>query len=238
MNVTMGAKGGHVVHAVSSLHSRHPDERRGELTSKGEVIRPHHVIRSFLAQMKIVDPSLLAHSRSVTYYTLLMARAIGLTHEDERKLLYSSLLHDLGQMCIDRRIIEKRERLTPEDWEVIRVHPLSSEKILSPFPCFLEITPIVRHHHERYDGTGYPDGLKGDEIPFMSRLITLTDAFVAMTSERPYRAALMISDALEIIEERKEKQFDPKLAGLFIAVVIETLKRRRERTRAVQKDQG
>jgi HD-GYP domain-containing protein (c-di-GMP phosphodiesterase class II) len=141
----------------------------------------------------------------------------------------------LGKIGIDQRIIEKRERLTPQEWEIIRAHPINSVKILSSFPCFLDISPIIRHHHERFDGTGYPDGLKGEQIPFMSRLITVVDAFVAMTNVRSYQASLTISDALETIEENKGKQFDPKLTTPFIALVLETLKRRAVRGQTAQK---
>jgi len=235
VNGVMSQKNGRAAQTASSQDAHRFQERKGVLFAEWRLIHPHQVIRAFLSQMKILDPALLKHTRSVTYYTLLMARNLNFTPQDERELVYSALLHDLGQTGIDRRIIEKRERLTPKEWEVIRAHPINSVKILSSFPCFLDISPVIRHHHERFDGTGYPDGLKGEQIPLMSRLIAVVDAFVAMTNDRPYRGALMISDALETIEENKEKQFDPKIANLFIAVVVENLKRRAVRERPAQK---
>ena len=219
---------------ASSLDTHRFQESEGVLSAGWISLHPHQVIRAFLSQMKIMDPALLEHTRSVTHYTLLMARDLNLPKRDKRKLLYSALLHDLGKLGIDQRIIEKREKLTPQEWEIIRAHPINSVKILSSFPCFLDISPIIRHHHERFDGTGYPDGLMGEQIPLMARFITVVDAFVAMTNVRSYQASLTISDALETIEENKGKQFDPKLTTLFVAVVLETLKRRAVRGQTAQ----
>lgn len=220
---------------ASFLDTNGFQESKSVLSTGWINLHPHQVIRAFLSQMKIMDPALLEHTRSVTHYTLLMARDLNLPKRDKRKLLYSALLHDLGKLGIDQRIIGKREKLTPEEWEIIRAHPINSVKILSSFPCFLDISPIIRHHHERFDGTGYPDGLKGEQIPLMARFITVVDAFVAMTNVRSYQASLTISDALETIEENKGKQFDPKLTPLFVAVVLETLKRRAVRGQTAQK---
>jgi polar amino acid transport system substrate-binding protein len=235
VDVVMSHKNGRADQSASSPQAHRVQERRDVLFSGWRLIHPHQVIRAFLSQMKILDPALLAHTRKVTYYALLLARRSNFSPQDEREVLYSALLHDLGLMGIDRRIIEKRERLSPQEWEVIRAHPINGERILSSFPCFLDISPIIRHHHERFDGTGYPDGLKGEQIPFKSRLIAVVDAFDAMTNNRPYQGALGISDALETIDENKGKQFDPKLADLFTAVVIQNLKRRAVRQRTAQK---
>ncbi|RLB07400.1 MAG: hypothetical protein DRG50_02985 [Deltaproteobacteria bacterium] len=210
--------------ASISVKLSRPSDKEEEFNSNVESIHQHLAIKSFLTQMEILDPALLEHSRLVTHYTLLMGRSLGFTSDDERKLLHSSLLHDLGKMGIDRQIIEKKGKLTPQEWELIRAHPLNSVKILSIFPYFRDIIPIVKHHHEWYDGTGYPDGLMGEEIPLMSRMIMVADAFVAMTSDRPYRAALTINEAVGIIRKNKGRQFDPKLVHLFITVVSEELK--------------
>jgi putative nucleotidyltransferase with HDIG domain len=235
MDMVMDQTNSQVAQTASFLDTNLFQERKSVLSAGWISLHPHLVIRAFLCQMKIMDPALLEHTRSVTHYTLLMARDLNLPKRDRRALLYSTLLHDLGKIGIDQRIMEKRERLTPQEWEIIRAHPINSVKILSSFPCFLDISPIIRHHHERFDGTGYPDGLKGEQIPFMSRLITVVDAFVAMTNVRTYQASLTISDALETIEENKGKQFDPKLTTPFIALVLETLKRRAVRGQTAQK---
>lgn len=195
----------------------------------GEPIHPHRVVKAFLSQMKIMDPNLLAHSRSVARYALLTARGLQFRPEQERKVFYSSLLHDLGMMTVDRQILEKKGSLTFEEWQMIQTHPVNAERILSAFPCFRDITPIIRHHHEWYNGMGYPDGLMGENIPFLSRLISVADAFDAMTHDRPYREALSVHDALHIIEEDSGRQFDPKLTGLFVTVILDDLQKRRVR---------
>lgn len=226
MHEVMSQKNGQAAESALSDDTPQLHERQDVSFEEWRPLYPQQVIRAFLLQMKVLDPAFLQQTRLVTYYTLLMARKLNFTPQDERNLAYSSLLHDLGQLGMDRRIIEKRESLTTEEWEVFRAHPINSVKILSPFHCFRDISPIIKHHHERFDGTGYPDGLTGEQIPLMSRLIAVADAFVAMTSERPYRGALMMSDALETIAEKKGKQFDPKIASLFITAVLENLKRR------------
>ena len=111
--------------------------------------------------------------------------------------------------------------LTPEERKIINAHSLNSAKVLSVFPYFHDIIPVVRHHHEWYDGTGYPDRLIGENIPFMSRIIMIADAFVAMTSDRPYRDALTTDEALSEIEKNKGIQFDPNLINFFTIVFLE-----------------
>ena len=171
--------------------------------------------------MEIFDPTLLRHLRTVAYYTQLMAQNLVFTPEDKEKLLNSSLLYDVGMMGVDRRIIEEKDKLKPQERKIIQAHPLNGVKILSPFPFFREILPIIMHHHEWYDGTGYPTGLMGEDIPFMSRVITIADTFVALTSDRPYRSAFPINKAIGIIKRNKGRQFDPQLVPHFINVVKE-----------------
>lgn len=184
-------------------------------------IHQQTVIQSLLTQMEIFDPALLEHLRTVAYYTLLMARSLEFTPEDQDELLNSSLLYDIGLMGIDRRIIEKKDKLEPQERQIIQAHPLNGVKILSPFPFFREILPIIMHHHEWYDGSGYPEGLMGEDIPFMSRIIMIVDAFVAMTTDRPYRSALPINKVLGIIKRNQGRQFDPQLVPHFTNVVKE-----------------
>ena len=206
------------------IKSSRRDKSEEKLSPDPESGHRDLTIKAFLTQMEIIDPSLWAFSRSVAHYTQLMARHLQFSSEDELKLQHSSLLHDLGRMGIDRQIIDKKGKLTLQEWETIHAHPLHTEKILSVFPYFHDIIPIVKHHHEWYDGTGYPDGLMGEDIPFMSRIIMIADAFVAMTSERPYRTALTPDETLGVIEKNKGVQFDPKLVHPFITVVSEDLK--------------
>lgn len=184
-------------------------------------IHQQTVILSILTQIEIFDPALLKHLRTVAHYTLLMSQSIAFTPEDQDKLLNSSLLYDVGLMGVDRRIVEKKDKLNPKEWKIIQAHPLNGVKILSPFPFFRELLPIIMHHYEWYDGTGYPEGLMGEAIPLMSRIIMIADAFVALTTDRPYRSALSITKALGIIKRNKGRQFDPQLIPQFRKVVKE-----------------
>ena len=217
----METKGKQSPHTRIPIKSSQLDESGVDLSPEWGFIYRQTVINSFLTQMEIFDPGLLKHSRLVTHYTFLMAQSLRFTPADGIELLHSSLLYDLGMMGIDRRIQEKKGKLTPQEWKVIHVHPQNAGKILSVFPFLRKVIPIVRHHHEWCDGTGYPDGLMGEEIPFMSRITMIADAFVAMTSDRPYRPSLTTDEALEVIEKNKGVQFDPRLVPLVTTVVSE-----------------
>jgi HD-GYP domain-containing protein (c-di-GMP phosphodiesterase class II) len=197
------------------------DERGIDCNQIWGFIHQQTVITSFLTQMEIFDPALLKQLRTVAHYSQLMARSLVFTPEDKDKLFNSALLYDVGMMGVDRRIIEKKGKLNPKEREIIRAHPLNGVKILSPFPFFREILPIIMHHHEWYDGTGYPEGLMGEDIPLMSRIIMIVDAFVALTTDRPYRSALPINKAFGIIKRNKGRQFDPQLVPHFTKVVKE-----------------
>ena len=217
----MNARVPHRPHTAFDIRSS-PLDKGGIDGNRGwGFIHQQTVIIAFLTQMEIFDPALLKRLRTVAHYTLMMAQSLVFTPEDKDKLLNSSLLYDVGMMGVDRRIIEKKDKLNPQEWKIIRAHPLNGVKILSPFPFFREILPIIMYHHEWYDGTGYPEGLMGEDIPLMSRVIMIADAFVAMTTDRPYRAAFPIKKALGIIKQNKGRQFDPQLVPHFTNVVKE-----------------
>jgi HD-GYP domain-containing protein (c-di-GMP phosphodiesterase class II) len=129
-------------------------------------------------------------------------------------------VHDIGKISIPDYILNKPGRLTPDERAVIELHPVKGAEVLEPLEFLKPAIPIVRHHHERYDGTGYPDGLEKERIPLMSRILACADAFDAMTSQRPYRRRrLTIREALEEIKNNSGSQFDPKISHLFIRVI-------------------
>ncbi|OQY10867.1 MAG: hypothetical protein B6I29_00480 [Marinitoga sp. 4572_148] len=170
---------------------------------------------AFLKAIDFYDPYTKGHSERVSYYATSLVKIIG--KEDlVNNVFVASTLHDIGKLSIPQAILLKNERLTVEEFNKIKEHPLKGEELVSSFVGFEKIGKIIRHHHERYDGKGYPDGLKGEEIPFESRIIAVVDAFDAMTTERPYRNALSINDAIKEIIKNKGKQFDPYLADEFI----------------------
>ncbi|MBN1794706.1 MAG: response regulator [Candidatus Omnitrophica bacterium] len=130
-------------------------------------------------------------------------------------------LHDIGKEGIPESILNKPDKLTPEEWEIMKQHPVIGAKILEPIEEFKKVTYVTLHHQEKYDGTGYPDGLKGDEIPIEARIIAVADAFHAMTSDRPYRKAPGFSFAVSELKKHSGTQFDPIVVQMFLALIDE-----------------
>ena len=162
------------------------------------------------------DPYTAGHSRRVRRYALHLARSIGLDRGQRRLLGLAAQLHDIGKIGIPDDVLHKPDRLTSEEFAIIREHPGTGERILAPVVRSRRVLAAIRGHHERLDGSGYPDGLRGDEIPLLARLITIPDCFDALTTSRAYRAALPVYQALEIIREGSGKQFQPELTRAFL----------------------
>jgi putative nucleotidyltransferase with HDIG domain len=157
------------------------------------------------------------HSHRVAFYSSLMAENLGLDIEDKKNLEYAALLHDVGKIGISDQILNKPGRLTNVEYEIIKSHPGKGVKILEPMSFLWPILPIIESHHERFDGAGYPHGTAGEDIPFMARIITVCDAYDAMTSDRSYRKPLSPAAALEEIKAKAGTQFDPQIVTAFIA---------------------
>jgi len=158
------------------------------------------------------------HSKRVKDLSSIIGRQMGLTEDQLELLEYAADLHDIGKIGISELIISKEGKLTVEEYDLIKTHPLVGETIIEPVPFLQEVKPIIRHHHERWDGYGYPDGLKGEEIPQMSRIILIADAYDAMTSDRPYRKALTHDEAVREIKKHTNAQFDPEVVEAFLQV--------------------
>jgi PAS domain S-box-containing protein len=160
------------------------------------------------------------HTERVTKYAIQIGRALEVSNQELEILRYAAQVHDIGKISIPDYILNKPGRLTPDERAVIELHPVKGAEVLEPLEFLKPAIPIVRHHHERYDGTGYPDGLEKERIPLMSRILACADAFDAMTSQRPYRRRrLTIREALEEIKNNSGSQFDPKISHLFIRVI-------------------
>ena len=142
----------------------------------------------------------------------------GLTPEEKEALLAASVLHDIGKLAVPEHIISKPGRLTPEEFEKMKIHPIVGAEILERVRFPYPVAPIVRTHHEKWDGTGYPAGLKGEEIPIGSRILSAVDCLDALASDRQYRRALPLDQAMDIVRSESGKAFDPK--------VVEVLSRR------------
>lgn len=165
------------------------------------------------------DPYTRGHCERVMEYSDTLAVKIGLSEEDRKRLRYACILHDIGKIGIPGRILDKPGRLTEEEYEIVKRHPILGEELVKHVPFLREIAFLIRWHHERWDGKGYPDGLRGYEIPLEDRIMAIADAFDAMTSDRPYRKALSMKEAMEEIRRGMGGQFDPVLASEFLKMV-------------------
>jgi len=155
------------------------------------------------------------HSQRVTKISVAIAGELGMPQDSVDKIRLAGLVHDIGKIGIRESVLNKPAPLTDEEFRHIRSHCQAGEHILTPIVEDREILRAVRHHHERYDGMGYPDGLKGEQIPLGAKILSVADAFDAMTSERPYRSAMSAQDACAEIERCKGTQFAPRVADAF-----------------------
>jgi len=156
------------------------------------------------------------HSQRVTEISVAIAGELGMTQEGVNKIRLAGLVHDIGKIGIKESVLNKQSSLTDEEAEHIKSHCQAGERILTPIVEDEEILKAVRHHHERYDGMGYPDGLRGEQIPLGARILAVADAFDAMTSGRSYRPAMSDQDACAEIERCKGTQFAPEVADAFL----------------------
>ncbi len=161
------------------------------------------------------------HMQRVTEYSLMIGRELGLTGCDLVMLEAAGLLHDFGKICIDENLLLKTGKLTDEERREIRHHVIKGFYILSGFEELGEILIGIRHHHEYWNGSGYPEGLAGESISWIGRIIAIADSFDAMTSERPYRKAKSKLYALGELERNAGIQFDPKLVEVFLSILDE-----------------
>jgi len=161
------------------------------------------------------------HSERVCYYSDLMAKRLSFEPKDRTELQIASYLHDIGKIGISNRFINKKGALNPTDWAIIKQHSKKSIELLTPLKLSPNILSYIQHHHEHFDGTGYPDGLTGEQIPLGSRIIAISDAYDSMTSNRPYRKPLSNEEARSELVNYSGKQFDPRLISIFLDVLKE-----------------
>lgn len=173
------------------------------------------VLRSMVNILESRDPYIRCHSSRVTRYALIIAKDLDLPVEERDVMRIASLLHDIGKVGIPDSILSKRGSLTTEEMTIIQTHPLIGENIVEPMAFLSSEKSIIRYHHECYDGSGYPDGLKGEEIPLCARIISVADSFDAMTSHRPYRAAKSTEETLEEIRALRYIKYDPVVVQSF-----------------------
>ncbi len=159
------------------------------------------------------------HSDRVAYYSKLLAKEAGLEEKDQERIYLGGLFHDIGKIGVPDNILQKPGKLSDDEYSEIKNHPLIGTQIINAASIFQDIIPIVKHHHERYDGRGYPSKLTGKDIPLYARITAIADSFDAMTSDRQYRPRMNLQEALDDILKNCDIQFDGELAKLFVTLI-------------------
>lgn len=192
---------------------------RREMENDARIIK--QTMLTFMEFIDAKDPSTNGHSKRVAGYAKMLAQKMGLPEEEVQQVYYIALMHDCGKIAIPDAILNKPGELTREEYEIIKTHTTEGNRILHDFNSIPQIRDGVLHHHERYDGAGYPDGLAGEAIPLVARIICVADSFDAMNSDRCYRSRLTKTDIETEIRINKGKQFDPKVADCLLEILAE-----------------
>jgi putative two-component system response regulator len=178
------------------------------------------VLFSLALTIEAKDPYTEGHCDRLSKYSVALGEKLGLSEELRVALRRGGLMHDIGKLAVPERILLKPGPLTPEERKIMEQHTIVGERICAPLRSFRHVLPIIRHHHEKWDGSGYPDGLKGEQIPLTARILQVTDIYDALTTDRPYRKALSLEKAFAIMrEEVKRGWWDESILDEFEAVV-------------------
>jgi len=180
-------------------------------------------IYALTAAIDAKDSYTFEHSIHVSEYAVQLAKKIGLSNDEVRIAKEAGLLHDIGKIGIPENILKKKGKLTDEEYSIMKTHVTNSIEMIHYLPNMSYVIPAVVSHHERFDGKGYPKGIKGDKIPLLGRILAVCDSFEAMTSKRPYKEAVSVEYAVSELEKNKGTQFDPEMADAFIALIHENI---------------
>ncbi len=179
-----------------------------------------NLLFSLAQAIEAKDPYTRGHSERVARYSRQLAKGIGLTEREQNMIWRGGLLHDIGKIGVSEAVLHKAGPLTPEEMEHVRSHPSKGYVICKGLKSIAESLPVIKNHHERFDGEGHPDKIEGEKIPLFARIASLADAYDAMTTNRPYRKAMRPEEALEILKKEKEwGQWDPRLLDEFVKIV-------------------
>src|SRR5574344_1880514 len=180
-------------------------------------------VNAIIEALDAKDSFTLGKSRRVTFFSLQLVDYFHLTPGEAVILELAGLLHDIGMIGVSEDILNKTEKLTSEEYELIKNHVKDGIKILEDIKQLKDVVEIIKYHHEKYDGSGYPYGIKGEEIPLCSRIIAVADAYDSMVSNRSYRGCLTHEQAIKIIKEQSGKQFDPEVVKAFVSKIDNAL---------------
>ena len=185
-----------------------------------ELERAESVLFSLARSIEGKDPYTHGHCERLADYSSRLGRQLGLSEDQITALRRAGIVHDVGKIAVPDAILLKPGRLTPDEWAVIREHSVIGERICAPLKSFRLVLPIIRHHHEKLDGSGYPDGLRGEAIPIAARVLQIVDVYDALTTDRPYKKAFSIRDALQTMKEEVAKGWwDPRIFDQFERLV-------------------
>jgi putative two-component system response regulator len=185
-----------------------------------ELERAESVLFSLARSIEGKDPYTHGHCERLADYSARLGQQLGLAEDQITALRRAGIVHDVGKIAVPDAILLKPGRLTPDEWTIIREHSAVGERICAPLKSFRFVLPIIRHHHEKLDGSGYPDGLRGDAIPIAARVLQIVDVYDALTTDRPYKKAFSITDALQTMkEEVSQGWWDPHIFDQFERLV-------------------
>jgi HD-GYP domain-containing protein (c-di-GMP phosphodiesterase class II) len=209
---------------ITRAHARLRAAYQQSLTYAVDLKKTHRRLQNSILQsllglanaLEAKDEYTRGHSDRVAALANRLAMAAGCSVRQATTIAQAGLLHDLGKIAVPERILRKPGPLTDEEWGVMRRHPLTGAHIVAPLEFFADGALVVRHHHERHDGSGYPDGLAGDGIPLGARIVAIADVYDALTSARPYRSALSHAEARERMECEAGRTLDARLVGIFL----------------------
>jgi len=173
-------------------------------------------VNALLSVIETYDSALRERSERVASQCLMSCRKLNLSKKESERIYFAGLLHDIGMFCLPAEMFNKKDSLTEDKLAMLKMHPAAGEKILSNISFLKEVVPIVRHHHEKFDGSGYPDGLKGKDIPYGSRIVALADFSDALIAGRPYKDKKVIQEVIEEVKKEEGKHFDPELVEEFV----------------------
>jgi len=184
-----------------------------------ELVNVENTMLALATAIEAKDPYTEGHIERVATYALRLGKEMGLALWELEVLRKAAILHDVGKIGVSETVLLKPGPLTKEEFDQVKTHTVVGEKICRPLQQDRLIVEVIRHHHERYDGKGYPDGLAGEDIPIAARIMAVVDAYDALTSDRPYRGHLSQEEALQILRGEAGKQFDPRLAVALVSMV-------------------
>ena len=210
---------------VSKRHSQLGINFEEELLAKfnnehaSSDLRTREVATSLAGAIDAKDTYTKGHSTSVSRFSEALARAVNLPEKEIARITLGALLHDVGKIGIPETVLKKEGPLSDEEWAIMKQHPvIGAQKVLQPNPNLRDLIPIVKYHHERIDGKGYPEGLSNEEIPFAAKIVAIADTYHALISDRPYRKGMNIEKALSILEEGAGTQWDENLVRTFVQI--------------------